>query len=496
MKNILNSILSITFCFSLAAQKNPFLDREYWNGNPSVEEIEATISQGFDITERNAAYFDGPTYAILQKVNTKTMAHIIAKEGNGVDKLTHDGRIYLHWAAYAGNLELVKYLLYVGSNAAAVDAHGYSVLNFAANSGVTDTQIFDALLENGADIKATTHNGANALLLASSGADNFEVLQYFVDRGLPLNSTDDAGNGVFQYASRGGNIDLLKTLAKNGLDYKTLNSEGENALFMAARGTRRIQNTKEVFDYLEAMGLSNQLVNKEGKNLLHLIAGRNKDLSLFAHYIESGVSPELKDEEGITPFMLAASGNDLEVLDLLAKHVRDINATDEKGRNALMMAVERNSNTVVDFLLEHGANVNVKDKDGNSVAFYLIQNYNSQNTEEFDNKWNTLQEAGLSLNGKQGNGNTLLHLAAKANNLSLLKRLEPLNIDIDQKNSEGITALHLAAMSSDNEDMLKYLISRGADVRAKTEFEETVYDLASENELLQKHNVALDFFKI
>ncbi|TLF45709.1 ankyrin repeat domain-containing protein [Maribacter aurantiacus] len=496
MKIILSAISTLVFCVGISAQENPFLKRDYWNNNPSIQEVEATIQEGHDITERNAVYFDGPTYAILQKVNTKTMAHIIAKEGNGVAKLTHDGRIYLHWAAYAGNLELVKYLLDQGSDAAAVDAHGYSVINFAANSGVTDTQIFDALLENGADVKATTHNGANALLLASSGADTFELLQYFMDKGLPLNSADDTGNGVFQYASRGGNISVLKTLAEKGLEYKKVNTEGENALFMAARGTRRKQNNKEVFDYLEGLGLSNQLINNEGRNLLHLIAGRNKDLPLFEHFIASGVSTNLKDKKGQTPFMIAASGNDLEVVELLAKHVEDINLTDDKGRNALMMAVERNNTDVVDFLLERGADVSALDTDGNSVAYYLIQNYNPQNTAQFEEKWNVLLVAGLSMTEKQGNGNTLLHLAAKANNLALLKRLEGLEIDVNQKNGDGITALHFAAMSSDNEDMLKYLIQRGANISAKTEFEETVYDLASENELLQKHNVALDFLKI
>lgn len=496
MKIIFSAISTLIFCVGLAAQENPFLKRDYWNNNPSIEEVEATILEGHDITERNASYFDGPTYAILQRVNTKTMAHIISKEGNGVAKLTHDGRIYLHWAAYAGNLELVKYLLDQGSDAAAVDAHGYSVINFAANSGISNTKIYDALLDKGADIKATTHEGANALLLAASGAQNLDVIHYFVDKDLALKSTDDTGNGVFQYASRGGNISVLKTLAEKGLEYKKVNTEGENALFMAARGTRRKQNNKEVFDYLERLGLSNQLINKEGRNLLHLIAARNKELPLFEHFIASGISTNLKDKEGQTPFMIAASGNTLEVVELLAKHVEDINLTDEKGRNALMMAVERNSAEVVNFLLESGADVSALDTDGNSVAYYLIQNYNPQSTTQFEEKWNILQEAGLITTEKQGNGNTLLHLAAKANNLALLKRLEDLEIDVNQKNEDGITALHFAAMSSDNEDMLKYLIHRGADISTKTEFEETVYDLANENELLQKRNVALDFLKI
>ena len=79
--------------------------------------------------------------------------------------------------------------------------------------------------------------------------------------------------------------------------------------------------------------------------------------------------------------------------------------------------------------------------------------------------------------------------------MSLLKRLEGLDIDINKKNDEGNTPLHLAAMSTGNADILTYLISRGGDVTVKTDFEETVYDLAKENELLQQQKIDLDFLK-
>ena len=50
-------------------------------------------------------------------------------------------------------------------------------------------------------------------------------------------------------------------------------------------------------------------------------------------------------------------------------------------------------------------------------------------------------------------------------------------------------------MSTADTNILKYLITKGADVMVKTDFEETVYDLAKENELLQKEGNNLDFLK-
>ena len=58
-----------------------------------------------------------------------------------------------------------------------------------------------------------------------------------------------------------------------------------------------------------------------------------------------------------------------------------------------------------------------------------------------------------------------------------------------------MTALHLAAMQSKDQNILKHLISKGADKSITTAFEETVFDLATENELLQKNNIDISFLK-
>jgi ankyrin repeat protein len=66
---------------------------------------------------------------------------------------------------------------------------------------------------------------------------------------------------------------------------------------------------------------------------------------------------------------------------------------------------------------------------------------------------------------------------------------------VNVKNDEGFTALHLIAMKATDDQSMKYLLSKGANKKIKTDFEETAYDLASENELLQKQNTSLNFLK-
>ena len=193
--------------------------------------------------------------------------------------------------------------------------------------------------------------------------------------------------------------------------------------------------------------------------------------------------------------MNAANYNDLEVVQLLSTKVTDIDLTDNDGKTALAKAVSRNSPEVVDFLLSKEARADIVDKKGNSLAYYLMQSYNPKKPESFERKLQLLEDKGVALNQVHHDGNTLCHLAAKENNLPLLKRLKTFGIPLNAKNNEGNTALHLAAMSAKDDAILKYLIDEGADKTTLTEFEESVFDLASENELLKENAIALEFLK-
>lgn len=479
----------------LCSQDNIFLQRAFWQANPTIAQVEAAIAEGNDITELNGNLFDGACYALLENVDNTTIQHILSKKGNGVDKMTHDGRTYMFWAAYRGNLDMMEWLVQRGAKCDIEDAHGNNIINFAANAGQRDTALYDFLLGHGADINSTTRSGANALLLVSSSATDFNILTYFNKKGLSMQSVDAAGNGIFQYAAKGGNISFLKDLVAKGVATNADNAKGENALFMAARGTRSKQNDKAVFDYLMGLGLEPDMVSTDGSTLLHYLSGKNKDEALYKDLINSGLKADLANKEGTTPLMMAARSNDLAIVSLLASHTKNINLQDKKGQSALTMAVARNEPAVVDFLLSKDADHTVVDTKGNTLAYYLAQSYDPKKPEPFEEKLASLTKAGVQLQMPQHNGNSLLHVAAKDNNLSLLKRLATFNMDINQKNDEGNTVLHLAAMSTGNTEVLEYLISQGADVAVKTEFQETVYDLAKENELLQGKATELDFLK-
>jgi ankyrin repeat protein len=481
---------------TVSAQENIFLKRDFWKTNPSISTIDKFIAEGNDISELNINAFDGVVYALLENVDNKTIKYLLSKKGNEMDKITHDGRTYIFWAAYKNNLEIMKHLLSNGAKTDVVDTHGYTYMNFAASTGQTNPKLYDLCFQYGANPRMeTNHDGANVLLLVAPSLKDPSLLNYFVDKGVALNSTDKFGNGLFNYAARTGNRVIMEYAIEKGLPYKEPTKDGGNAMIFASRGTRSVTNTLATYQYLEWLGIDSNVTTTDGVTPLHSIAYRGKDKAVFRYFLSKGVDVNQADKDGNTPFSNAALLNDVSIVKLLYPNVDDIDHKDKEGRTALTNAIRRNSLDVVNFLIENNADVNVIDAKGNHLAYYLIQSYNPKKFEEFQQKADVLASNGLNLSAHQKDGNTLYHLALETNDMKLLQWVREHDVDINVKNKNGLTALHKAAMTAQDDVMLKYLLSIGADKDIKTDFEESVYDLAAENELLKKNNIDIQFLK-
>ncbi|QXP79512.1 MULTISPECIES: ankyrin repeat domain-containing protein [Winogradskyella] len=495
MKTIKSVVVLLLVILALPAfaqkkSENIFLNRDFWGTKPSVETVKAKIKEGNNPSESNKASFDAVVFATLQDTPLETIKFLLSQKGNDVNKLTHDGRTYIFWAAYNGNDELVKYLLKTGAKTDITDDKGSSIINFAASAGQQNTKVYDLILEKGVNLKTDlTPSGANALLLAAPSDKDFKLVSYFQSKGLDIKSVDKNGNGIFNYTTKTGHIDALKSLVKKGL------KGTDQAFILTATGARRSSNGIEVYEYLTSIGLNPNTTNKEGVTPLHILASRSKDVNIINYLLKNGLDVNQEDHKGNTPFINAASSNDLEVVEVLSSSLKDINTTNKKGQTALDLAVAGNNTDVVAFLIENKADTSLLDADGNNLGYYLIDSYSERNKKEFYSKKELLTESKVDLTATQKDGNTWFHLAAEKNSLELLKIALEMKQDINAKNNEGNTALHLAALKAKDDSVLKFLLKNGAKKDVVTDFEESAYDLAKENELLAKNNVSVEFLK-
>ncbi|MEM8886823.1 MAG: ankyrin repeat domain-containing protein [Bacteroidota bacterium] len=488
--------LIVCICGSLHAQdSNIFLQRSFWKGKPSVEDIQQKIKEGHDPAESGSHGFDGVSYGIIDDAPLESIAFMLEQEGNPLEKPTHGGVSYLLWASYKGNLPVMEHLIGKGANVHMATSRGTNILSMAAIGGVEDKKVYDLIFSNGVKVAYNNSIGSNALhLLAGSGADDKAIYTYLAEKGISWDSKDQEGNGIFNYAARGGNMDIMKWCVEKGLDYTSLNTKGENALFFAAYGRKRSTIQLETFKYLEELGLDVDVVNWEGQSPLHH-AIRRADVEVLEFFLERGVNVNQIDKYGNTALINAAGGK-LPMLEKILPLVDDVNHQNHKGHSALNMAILRSSTSSFDLLVEHGADIQVVDERNNNLFYHAFKNFSPKREKTTEHFIQALSEKGLKLTDGFYEGNSLAHLAVEKNSPYLLEKAISLGANINQTNEMGLSPLHLAAMTSTDGDLISILLDAGADKNILTEFEESAYELATENEMLDKNEVSLSSLKI
>ena len=196
-----------------------------------------------------------------------------------------------------------------------------TALAIAAHS--RDLPIIRILLGHGADPNVRTGVGT-PLILALGGsrtdADNMhDLVELFIEKGVNVNAVDEEGQSPLMHAAKHASPQIiLRRLVQSGADARVVDKRGRTAIHhLCAEG-----GGEEALDALaSSMG-------------------------------EGGL--EIPDNEGLTPFLLAAYHDQVHV----ARHLlmRDVNplAVTQDGRNALALVARYGPHDMVKLLLEAG----------------------------------------------------------------------------------------------------------------------------------------------
>ena len=96
---------------------------------------------------------------------------------------------------------------------------------------------------------------------------------------------------------------------------------------------------------------------------------------------------------------------------------------------------------------------------------------------------------GISIDARDGHGRTLLHHAAKSSNdREIIEFLVNRGDTVNAKDKDGSTPFHYAAASNPHADILSALKELGADTGARDNFGERAWEKASQNSSPKVHS--------
>jgi ankyrin repeat protein len=404
-----------------------------------------------------------------------------------------DGTTALHVAVRNGRLEIVQALIKAGAEVNAATRYGVTPLALAATNG--DAAAAGALLEAGANPNAANPDGETVLMDAAR-AGNMAVVDRLVTAGADVNARDTwRGETAVMRAAAENHADVVARLVaakadlnvrSKVLQYPNIREDfstmvftaipkgGFTALMLAAR-----EGAPAAAGVLAAAGADLDATDPDGTTAL-VIAIINAHYDLAAMLIDKGANPNLADSAGMAALYaavdmlhqapminrpLAKPSGQLRAMDVITRlldHRADPNQPLKtpllmrqhefgdgslgEGATPLMRAAKASDDALMRVLLDKGADANREMKNGTTALMI------------------TASRPGRAAGPAQ-------------QTIAALTVLIEHGADVNAATTDGATVLHQAVGHGD--DIVKFLVEKGAKLDAKDKFGRTALDVAN-----------------
>jgi ankyrin repeat protein len=434
--------------------------------------------------------------------NVRTM-QILINAGADVNLPGIDNATPLHQACSTGRVEAVKLLLLYNADPNANDRNNQSPLIRAISSrNPQNVEIVSALLESGARADVLTTDGKSALqlaadrglpaiasmlakeagegeepnrsvfrsqLLAAVDSKDNEKLGALLDQDIPIPKELLVEVAVRALGRRQGST--LEILLLYGLDPNARNDKGTPLVFgiVADRIDPGCLAT-----FMES-GFDVTMTDEAGSNILHLLAAARtysyglfhwadrpvsygeQDveicMSLARQAVAAGADASQMNRDGATPLMLAAESATPELVELFLQQSATVNEQDKRGMTALMYGARGGEKQLgqVAILLEGGADPQLQDKDGKDALAYASASGATQ-----------IVQLLLKQNSSAGQPSQAIIEAAESGNVEMVKLLVSQGANVNGRDKEGRTALYCASLNG-HPEVVRILLKNGAD---------------------------------
>ena len=267
-------------------------------------------------------------------------------------------------ASYHRQIPTIRLLLSKGASIDFRPQNDETALMTAAYQGHAD--IFQILLDNGADISRKRFGGASLLheAVANVSPDNVDgkthIIYKLLDQGFPIETADDEAHTALHHAALIGTLPLVTLLAKRGANINAKNAWGDVPLDKAA-----LSGHTHVVEFLLSHGAE---VNHStgGCNGLGFAArnGHGPVVTLLLDRGAKAAPAECKRPE----LLCAARSGDVSVVQELVRRGFAHQAT-----AALFKAVLTDPVRVVELLIDHGAaDVSARNRKGQAPLHMAV----------------------------------------------------------------------------------------------------------------------------
>jgi ankyrin repeat protein len=386
-----------------------------------VEQVKLLISQGADVDARLGDLYSKDEETLRPKDSDRTALRRAVKTGNmevvkllveaGADVNAGDWPPLLQ-AVEENNTAIAEYLIDHGANVnprGDKDPWDWGPIQYASGLKINNIEMIKLLIAKGADISVGGSITALQMALFTGRRDVFDLL---IQHGADVNAKDyQGGYTPLYFAIHSDDSYYMNTLIAKGADVNSKYQEGETLLGSAAITGR----TESVKVLLEA-GADVNARDDNGQTALHLpLDIRNSNYKKYKLskntlilLLNKGADVNLKDDNGCSPLHLAAESADVDIVEILLDKGADINAKDDKsGSTALHHAARLGKIDIAELLISRGADINAKDNEGHTPLYIAVNNdYKAAEM---------LIEKGADSTIKTKSGQTLLQLAQERN---------------------------------------------------------------------------------
>lgn len=274
-----------------------------------------------------------------------------------------------------------------------------------------------------------------SLLHIAAKRGNLKIINSLIKKGLDLDAVDSKGNTAIHYSIlQGDNNEIIRAFINAGANLDIKDKQGESALSLAVG----FSDSEIVHDMLKS-GANPNTQNNSGYTPMHgalLIMGGSK---VIQHFVDAKADLNIKNKEGYTPLNLAVS---IGILDLFS---------DEDKVNLLQEGVEQ---FFSDSLDSSSSSSEGSQLDEDKAGFRALQT-------EINKSVKVLINSGASLDIPDKDGNTALHNAALNDNYDAVRNLIQAGCKQDVQNNVGNIPLHIATRNNIVVDfMMKFCSSK------------------------------------